>query len=64
MDQIVNLLVNNGVAVVVVLYYLYKDYTLTKQTNQVISQNTEVLGYVKSMLESFVGKKINDIKEN
>ena len=43
MNDIVNLIVNNGVAVAVVLYFLWKDARLTKE-------NTEILEQVKALL--------------
>lgn len=44
MEQIIDILVNNGVAIAVVIYFLWKDSTLTKE-------NTEILQQVKSLLE-------------
>ena len=42
--KLVDLLMNNGVAVAVVAYFLWKDSKLTKE-------NTEILQQVKAMLE-------------
>lgn len=43
MNDLVNLIVTNGVAVVIIAYFLFKDY---KQTGQIIN----VLGEVKEIL--------------
>ena len=43
MNDLVNLIVTNGCAVVIIAYFLFKDY---KQTGQMIS----VLGEVKDIL--------------
>lgn len=43
MEQILDVIVNNGVAVAVVLYFLWKDAKLTKE-------NTEILEQVKALL--------------
>ena len=43
-------IVNNGIAVVVVIYFLWKDSKLTKE-------NTEILNQVKSLLEIMVKKE-------
>lgn len=63
MEQLVGLFVNNGVAVGVVAYFIWKDAKLTKE-------NTEILNQVKEMLEiiyknKFQNKEINtDEKES
>ena len=43
MEAILDVIVNNGVAVAVVLYFLWKDAKLTKE-------NTEILEQVKALL--------------
>ena len=43
MEQIVDIIVNNGVAIAVVIYFLWKDAKLTKE-------NTEILEQVKALL--------------
>ncbi len=43
-------IINNGIAVVVVVYFLWKDSKLTKE-------NTEILNQVKSLLEIMVKKE-------
>lgn len=47
MEQIIDVIVNNGVAIAVVLYFIWKDSTLTKE-------NTSILEQVKSLLEILV----------
>lgn len=47
MEQIIDIIVNNGVAIAVVLYFIWKDSTLTKE-------NTSILEQVKSLLEVLV----------
>jgi len=48
--KLVDLLMNNGVAVAVVAYFLWKDSKLTKE-------NTEILQQVKAMLEVLLKRK-------
>lgn len=43
LSQILDFVINNGIAVVVVLYYLWKDAKLTKE-------NSEILNEVKALL--------------
>lgn len=47
MEQMIDIIVNNGVAIAVVLYFIWKDSTLTKE-------NTSILEQVKSLLEVLV----------
>lgn len=44
LEEIISLFVNNGTAIAVIIYFLWKDKTLTKE-------NTEILQQVKTMLE-------------
>ena len=51
-EAIGNFIVNNGIAVVVVAYFLWKDSKLTKE-------NTDILQQVKALLETLTGKESN-----
>lgn len=46
-ETIGNFLINNGIAVVVVIYFLWKDSNLTKE-------NTTILQQVKALLETLI----------
>lgn len=50
MEDIVSIIVNNGVAVGVVLYFIWKDAKLTKE-------NTDILNQIKAMLIILSGKE-------
>lgn len=50
MEDIINIIVNNGVAVGVVLYFIWKDAKLTKE-------NTDILNQIKAMLIILSGKE-------
>lgn len=53
-QALADFIVNNGIAIVVVIYFLWKDSQLTKE-------NTEILNQVKSLLEIMVKKeKLNE----
>lgn len=43
MEEIISLFVNNGTAIAVIIYFLWKDRTLTKE-------NTEILQEVKTLM--------------
>lgn len=47
LEELVNIIVNNGVAIAVVLYFLWKDARLTKE-------NTDILNQIKSLLDIIV----------
>lgn len=50
MEQIVNLIISNGMAVVIVAYFLFKDYKFNQQTLDVLHEIKEVLAVVKDYL--------------
>lgn len=50
MEDLVGIFVNNGVAIGVVIYFLWKDSTLTKE-------NTSILLQVKKLLELLVKER-------
>ena len=50
LQTIGDFVINNGIAVVVVVYFLWKDSKLTKE-------NTEILMQVKSLLNLLVEEK-------
>lgn len=47
MEQIINLIVTNGVAVVIVGYFIVKDYKTTSQMLNVLGEIKEILAVVK-----------------
>lgn len=57
LSTIVEIIVNNGVALGVVLYFLWKDSKLTKE-------NTEILNQIKSLLDIIVQEKIKRRDKN
>jgi hypothetical protein len=50
MNEFVDIFVNNSVAVAVVIYFLWKDATLTRE-------NSKILGEVKTLLNLLVKSK-------
>jgi hypothetical protein len=52
-----NFIVNNGVAIAVVIYFLWKDMTLTKE-------NTQILQQVKALIEHIYKIPNNLYKES
>lgn len=49
-ELIGNFLINNGISVLVVIYFLWKDSNLTKE-------NTTILQQVKALLEALIGRE-------
>lgn len=56
-EQLTNLLLNSGVAIAVVGYFLWKDAKLTRE-------NTEILQQVKAMLEVLIRNKKKGGEDN
>lgn len=52
MSEILDFVVNNSIAVVVVVYFLWKDAKLTKE-------NTEILQQVKALLLALTNKEVD-----
>lgn len=50
METIINLIVSNGVAVVIVGYFIYKDYRTTSQMVSVLGEIKEIIAVVKEKL--------------
>lgn len=59
MENIVNLLVNNGVAIVVVGYFLFTNY---KFNEKLISTLTEITVTLKDIQDDLKGVKDNEKK--
>ena len=53
MQEFVNLIVSNGMAVAIVAYFLFKDYRFNGQIINVLGEIKEVLALVKEQ----IGKK-------
>lgn len=49
MEQIVNLIVSNGLGVVLVGYFIYKDYKFNDNILSVLSEVKEVLAGLREM---------------
>ena len=47
MEEIVNLIVNSGMSVVIIAYFLYKDYKFNDQIIHVLGEIKEVLSVLK-----------------
>lgn len=51
-DEIVNLVVSNGLAVVIIAYFLFKDYKFNDQIINVLNEVKEVLISLKTLSEN------------
>lgn len=51
MEELVNLIVSNGMAVVIIAYFLYKDYKFNGQIVEVLGEVKEVLTSLKTFHE-------------
>ena len=50
MNEIIDLIVSNGLAVGIIIYFLYKDYKFNDQIINVISELKDTVGEVKEVL--------------
>ena len=51
MEEIVNIIVSNGMAVAIVAYFLFKDYKFNGQIINVLGEIKEVLSLVKEYIK-------------
>lgn len=61
MSDIINLLVNNGVAVVIVAYFIYKD---NKFNNTLVETLTEIVVTLKDLQNNIERSKVNSERSN
>lgn len=64
MEQLINLIVTNGMAVVIVAYFLFKDYKFNESITNILSEVKEVLTALKTFHEVERGEKINSNKND
>lgn len=50
MEEMINLIVNNGMAVVIMAYFLYKDYKFNDNIIEVLAELKELMAVVNSNL--------------
>lgn len=48
MENLVNLIVSNGMSVVIIAYFLYKDYKFNSAITNLLAEIKEVLAVLKS----------------
>lgn len=56
MDELVNLLVNNGVAIGVIVYFLYRDNKWTTQLQKTLDTLDASVQAVKELIENHLDK--------
>lgn len=52
MEEMVNLIVSNGMSVVIIAYFLYKDYKFNDQIINVLTEVKEILTALKTWHEA------------
>lgn len=57
MQEIINLLVNNGTAIAVIAYFIYRDNKFMSTLNSTLTQLMEVTNTVKKLLEKEENQK-------
>ena len=53
MEEFVSLIVSNGMSVVIIAYFLFKDYKQTSKIIDVLGEIREVLSVVKGFLTPY-----------
>lgn len=52
MEEIVNLFVNNGTAVVIIAYFMYRDYKFMSQMQETLTTLVNTVGCLEKILHS------------
>lgn len=60
MEQIIDIIVNNGVAVAVIIYFMWSQSTFMKELNESIKTLSECVKGLKTMIETLHGKDAKD----
>ena len=63
MNDIVNLIVNNGLAVVVVAYFLFRDYKFQVSLSQTMQELKDIITEVKAIVFN-LNSKCNEREED
>ena len=53
MQEFINLIITNGIAVVIVAYFLFKDYKFNRQIIELMQEIREVLAVLSSKEEDY-----------
>lgn len=52
MNELVNLIVNNGAAVVIIVYFMYRDYHFMSQMQETLTTLVNTVGCLEKILDS------------
>lgn len=67
MQEIVNLIVNNGVSVIIVAYFIYKDYKTSNEqlqaTKEQTASNQKLIDKIDQLISNMAGGENNARKE-
>ena len=56
METIVNLIVSNGLAVIIVAYFIFKDYKTGTQQLETLNSINNMMGKIESVLNAITRK--------
>ena len=66
MQEIVNLIVNNGVSVIIVAYFIYKDYKTSNEqmqaTKEQTASNQKLIDKIEQLISIMAGGE-NDVRK-
>lgn len=66
MQEIVNLIVNNGISVIIVAYFIYKDFKTSNEqlqaTKEQTSSNQKLIDKIEQLISIMAGGE-NDARE-
>lgn len=57
MDEIINAIINNGVAIGVLIYFIYRDNTFTTSLTKTLQELTDTIKQLQKKIDDMEGKK-------
>jgi len=58
MEQIANLILNDGIAIVVVCYFMFRDYKFMQQLQTVLTTLVDTVGVLKDAVNELARKEV------
>lgn len=59
-EQVANLMLNDGIAIAVVGYFMFRDYKFMQQLQVILTTLVDTVGALKEAVKEFSGNEISD----
>lgn len=59
-EQVANLMLNDGIAIAVVGYFMFRDYKFMQQLQVILTTLVDTVGALKEAVKEFSGKDLSE----